>query len=84
MAEAYPDYEWLPWKFAKIESKYWDDIANQRKFMDYLAKQLNMKDKSDWYNITQKVEYIFKEKNLNKFSLIFVFHEKKCFQGRKN
>jgi hypothetical protein len=52
---AYPDYDWLPWKFAKIPAKYWDDIENQRRFMDHLAKELNIKEFSDWYQVTQKV-----------------------------
>jgi hypothetical protein len=30
-------------------------MKNQRKFMDWAGNQLNIKEMSDWYNITTKV-----------------------------
>jgi hypothetical protein len=51
----YPDYNWLPWKFGKCPANYWDDVKNQRKFMDWAAKELNIKDMSDWYNVSINV-----------------------------
>ena len=31
---------------------HYDDIENQKKFLEYASKKLNIKDPSDWYNIT--------------------------------
>ncbi len=37
---------------------HWDDINNQRSFLNNLAKKLNINDLSGWYKITQ---YILEE-----------------------
>ena len=49
--EVYPEYDWLPWKFEKCPKKYWHDVKNERKFMDWAGKELNVKEMSDWYNL---------------------------------
>jgi hypothetical protein len=51
----YPDRDWLPWKFDDRPLNFWDDVKKQRKFMDWAAVQLNIKEMSDWYKVTQKV-----------------------------
>jgi hypothetical protein len=48
----------LPWRFSRIPNGYWDDLKNQRKFMDWAGEQLNIKDKSDWYKILVQVSEI--------------------------
>jgi hypothetical protein len=48
----YPYYNWLPWKFPEFPVEYWDDLKNQRKFMDWAARQLNI---DDWYKVSIKV-----------------------------
>jgi hypothetical protein len=55
LSEVYPDYNWLPWKFAKSADNIWDDKKIQRKFLDWAAKELNVKEMSDWYRVTNKV-----------------------------
>ena len=56
LTEVYPEYEWLPWKFDRCVTNYWTDIKNVRKFMDWAGKQLNVKEMSDWYNVSFTVE----------------------------
>jgi hypothetical protein len=34
---------------------YWEDVNNQKKFVNWAASQLHIKDMSDWYKITRKV-----------------------------
>jgi hypothetical protein len=34
-------------------------LKNQRKFLDWAATQLNVKDMSDWYHVSYKVNVIF-------------------------
>ena len=51
----YPDHDWLPWKFGNVPHHFWADLKNQRKFMDWAGKELNIKEMSDWYKIMYKV-----------------------------
>jgi hypothetical protein len=51
----YPEYDWLPWKFDNCPRNYWASLQNQRKFMDWAASQLNIKEMSDWYKISVQV-----------------------------
>jgi hypothetical protein len=55
LSTVYPEHEWLPWKFVRCPLNYWSDVNNQRKFMDWAATQLNVKEMSDWYKISQRV-----------------------------
>lgn len=48
----YPNYEWLPWKFST--HNYWNNIDNQREFLNWAAKQLQIKEMDNWYQITLK------------------------------
>ncbi len=54
MSSVYPEYEWLPWRFS-VSKGYWSDMNNQRNFIDWAGKQLNYKNKEDWYKVTKKV-----------------------------
>jgi hypothetical protein len=56
LSTVYPEYEWLPWKFVRSQNQFWNDPKNQRKFMDWAGKQLQIKEMSDWYKVTQKVK----------------------------
>lgn len=51
LAAVYPEYDWLPWKFERTTNNYWNDLKNQRKFMDWAAKQLNITSVNDWYRV---------------------------------
>jgi hypothetical protein len=51
----YPGYDWLPWEFGRCPQNYWDEMKNQRKFMDWAGKQLKIKEMSDWYEVGIKV-----------------------------
>jgi hypothetical protein len=55
LSTLYPELEWLPWKFPKCPHNFWDDVNNQRKFVDWAGKQLDIKEMSDWYQVIQKV-----------------------------
>ena len=59
LKSVYPEYPWLPWKFVRLPRNYWSNIENQREFMQYLSKQLNIKELSDWYNIPAMVAIQF-------------------------
>ena len=38
----YPTYDWLPWKFERVPRGYWSDISNQRKYMEWVSKELKV------------------------------------------
>jgi hypothetical protein len=51
----FPDYNWLPWKFEKSPQGFWENSENRKKFMNWAAKELNIKEMKDWYKVTHKV-----------------------------
>ncbi len=55
-AEVYPEYDWLPWKLERSPKRFWDDTKSVRKYMDWAGKELNVKEMSDWYNVTTTVQ----------------------------
>jgi hypothetical protein len=56
LSSFYPNNEWLPWKFDKpLANGCWDGLSNQRKFMDWAAKELKNKEMGDWYNVNFEV-----------------------------
>ena len=59
LSQVYPETNWIPWKFDKCPQNYWDDINNQRKFMEWAATQLNVKQIQDWYKISTRVRLFF-------------------------
>jgi hypothetical protein len=60
LSEMFPNYEWLPWKFQKSPPNYWNDVKNQRKFLEWAAKQLNITELNDWHNVTNNVTFNLK------------------------
>jgi hypothetical protein len=66
LSTVFPDYDWLPWKFSAVPHNFWNDEKNQRKFMDWAAKQLNIKEIQDWYKLNQKVFFKLKFQVENK------------------
>ena len=59
LSNVYPEYEWLPWKFTKCPNFYWEDVNNQRKFLDWVGKELGIKEFSDWYKVRFEVEKVW-------------------------
>lgn len=49
----YPEYNWLPWEFAKTQNNFWS-AEKKREFMEWAGNQLGIKDLSDWYKYSAK------------------------------
>lgn len=49
----YPEHDWLMWKFNSVPNRYWKEMENQVRFMDWLGVQLGFKTMDDWYTVTQ-------------------------------
>ena len=56
--EVLNEFTWLPWKFGNVPSNYWSDIQNHRKYLDWVAKELNIKSFPDWYKVSLKVTMV--------------------------
>jgi hypothetical protein len=50
----YPEYNWNIWNFMKVPRGYWDDILNQKKFLDMVAKEHSIHAPEDWYKLSSK------------------------------
>jgi hypothetical protein len=50
----YPEYEWLPWRFPRTPKQYWENDVNKKKFLDWAAKELGIKEHTDWYRVSTK------------------------------
>eukprot|EP01125_Pyxidicula_operculata_P022520 TRINITY_DN924_c0_g1_i3.p1 TRINITY_DN924_c0_g1~~TRINITY_DN924_c0_g1_i3.p1 ORF type:complete len:367 (-),score=32.65 TRINITY_DN924_c0_g1_i3:25-1125(-) len=46
------DTKWLPWKFSRVPSNFWDDMKNRREYILWLEHQLNIKSPDEWYRVT--------------------------------
>jgi len=58
VSEKYPDYEFLPWLFKHVPPNYWNNKKHQKKYMDWLGKEvLGFTKIDDWYIITQDFFY---------------------------
>ena len=56
---SFPSYEWLPWKFRTVPFNYWNNKENHLLYMNWLSKQLNIKNMEDWYKVTALVKFNF-------------------------
>ena len=52
----HPEFDWLPWKFNTCPRNFWDDLQNQRKFMEWAGKELKINEMKDWYNVSNQVK----------------------------
>jgi hypothetical protein len=47
----YPGHLWLEWKFQSVPRSFWASQGNRRKFLDWVAKELNMHSYKEWYTV---------------------------------
>jgi hypothetical protein len=45
------NHSWDPWRFPKVPDGYWNELANQRKFFEWLYKTLKLRNMDGWYTI---------------------------------
>jgi hypothetical protein len=50
----FPNHQWIAWKFHQVPRGYWNRKDNQRKFLDWLTKELQVNKNDDWYRISKK------------------------------
>jgi hypothetical protein len=61
----YPLHDWKPWLFAARRApQFRRDIVEQRYYLEAVAQKMGIKEKAEWYNVTQKTLI---ENNLHHF-----------------
>lgn len=50
-----PEHPWLVWKFDFVPRGFWQLLSNQRKFLDWLQKELKITHWEQWYNVSTDV-----------------------------
>lgn len=48
----YPEHDWKPWLFHRTPKKYMESKENQRKCLDWVWKQLDIKNIKQWKDVT--------------------------------
>lgn len=52
MMDTYPDFSWKPWLFEHTPKGYWEDMENQKQYLEWLGKRLGYNSMDDWYKLT--------------------------------
>ena len=56
VTHAFPEHEWLLWRFNRLPSGYWDKLMHdtklQKKLLDWLCDQLSLTSLDDWYRVS--------------------------------
>jgi hypothetical protein len=51
LSSTYPDTNWHLWKFGHPPRYYWNNVENQRIFLDWFENEFHIKNWPDWYNV---------------------------------
>eukprot|EP01126_Amoeba_proteus_P063446 TRINITY_DN8747_c0_g5_i1.p1 TRINITY_DN8747_c0_g5~~TRINITY_DN8747_c0_g5_i1.p1 ORF type:complete len:215 (-),score=55.83 TRINITY_DN8747_c0_g5_i1:512-1156(-) len=52
LMKAFPEHNWLIWKFSPIPTGFWNNPDNVVKYLNWLEGELGIKEKEDWYRIS--------------------------------
>jgi hypothetical protein len=52
VSEYLGEEEALPWLSPKIPSRFWENQANRKRFMDWVAKYFDINSPAGWHEIT--------------------------------
>lgn len=50
--DLYPEHKWHPWLFGRAPGGIWKSGKTRREYLDWLAPQVGVVNKEDWYNVT--------------------------------
>jgi len=48
----YPEYKWQFWKFSTVPVGEWEELANQRAYFDWYAKEYGIQKPMDWFKVS--------------------------------
>jgi hypothetical protein len=56
---AFPEHDWLEWKFEVLPPRFFEQEGNAKRFCEYAASHLNINKLNDWERVTrEQVEQI--------------------------
>jgi hypothetical protein len=50
----YPEHEWHEWLFSSVPTKFFEDSANQLRYMKWMEGLLDIKSLDQWYSVDPK------------------------------
>ncbi|MCP4659822.1 MAG: hypothetical protein GY856_30840 [bacterium] len=50
--DTFPEYHWHGWLFRRVPVDFWDDLMNQRRYLEWLGRKLRIERPEDWYQVT--------------------------------
>jgi hypothetical protein len=53
LMEIYPDTEWQLWRFGRAPHNFWENLDNQRSYLQWLEDEWKIDCPSDWYFFTK-------------------------------
>lgn len=42
LKSAFPDHDWLPWRFVQTEAKFWSSGDNIKSYLEWAGPQINV------------------------------------------
>src|SRR5690348_7266838 len=72
---AFPDYNWMTWKFKIVPRGYWEhllkDTAEQKRVIEWLSEQFYIENKEDWYRTSlQRIQKLVMIRNAEDLATI--------------
>jgi len=50
----FPEHDWQLWRFSTAPRHYWNNLQNQRNFLEWIEKEFKIKNLDDWYEVTRE------------------------------
>jgi hypothetical protein len=57
LSAIYNDHMWYPWLFRQLPAGYWENAENRKYYVEWLGKQLQIQDVSNWYEVLEEDIY---------------------------
>lgn len=54
LKSAFPEHQWIEWKFETVPNRFWADRANQQRYLEWLRVEMNIQktEPEAWYRVT--------------------------------
>jgi hypothetical protein len=54
LREAYPNHDWLEWRFPIVSPDFWNNRDNQLRFVEWAGRKLGYKTLDHWYAVSRE------------------------------
>lgn len=49
-----PRSQWCEWMFTRVPPRFWDDVENRRRYVQWLGRRLGYREMADWAQVSRK------------------------------